>query len=308
MITALIGNSFLVHQELERRKQEYLAKYNSMGLVCLDGYDDNYERFCEALESTSLLSEKQLVVLRNPSNNKEFAAHLDSLLTRVLDDTDVIIVEDKIDKRQAYYKMLKKSTDLMEFQDIEENDLDEWLASTVRQAAGTISLADARYLVDRVGANQQRLSQEITKLLQYNTTINQTSIDLLTEPTPQSTIFQLLDAAFAGNTKRAIMLYDEQRRQKVEAPRIIAMISWQLHLLALVKNAGQRSLSKIAKDANVKTFAVNKSAPITARINKQFLQKLIRRTAEIDIALKTTALDADDAIKQLLIDIGSEAK
>ncbi len=70
---------------------------------------------------------------------------------------------------------------------------------------------DAKYLVMRVGANQQTLSNELAKLLSYDKAITRQTIDLLTEQTPQSTIFELLDAAFAGNSKKAMELYAEQR-------------------------------------------------------------------------------------------------
>src|SRR3546814_19438404 len=63
------------------------------------------------------------------------------------------------------------------------------------------------------------------------------SSDLLT---PQSTIFELLDAALSGNTRRALELYEEQRSMKVEPQQIIAMLAWQLHVLAVVKAAGER--------------------------------------------------------------------
>src|SRR5690606_21428745 len=114
---------------------------------------------------------------------------------------------------------------------------------------GSLSVADARYLVSRVGQNQLQLSSELQKLLDYQPAVNRQTIDLLTEPTPQSSIFDLLAAAFDGQAKRVLQLYHEQRQQKVEPLNILALAAWQLHILALIKTAGERSPQQIASQA-----------------------------------------------------------
>src|SRR5207302_5372047 len=103
-----------------------------------------------------------------------------------------------------------------------------WLSETAKARNATLNPSDASYLVERVGLNQQLLANELDKLLLYNPQITRSSIDQLTDPTPQSTVFQLLEAAFAGRTKQALDLYAEQRGLKVEPQQIIAMLAWQL--------------------------------------------------------------------------------
>ena len=84
------------------------------------------------------------------------------------------------------------------------------------------------------------LANELEKLLTYQPKITRDNIELLTEKTPQSKVFDLLDAAFSGNKKRALELYADQRAQKVEPQAIMAMMAWQLKLLALAKIGGSR--------------------------------------------------------------------
>lgn len=305
MITTLTGsNSFLLQQELQKRVQAFLEEYGDMGLERLDGEEAEFGRMREALEGLPFLAGKKLVILRRPGANKEFSEQFESLLERIPEVTDVLIVEPQVDKRSVYYKALKKHTELIECNELDENGLAKWLAEYVKVAKGVLSFADARYLVERVGANQQLLSQEINKLLSYDPKISRESIDLLTEETPQSTIFQLLDAAFAGHTKRALELYEQQRKQKVEAQQILAMLAWQLHVLALIKTAGERSANDIAQEAKINPFVVRKSMSIANKMSRQQLEALIAGAVQLDIDLKTTAIDADDALKQLLIDIG----
>ncbi len=131
------------------------------------------------------------------------------------------------------------------------------------------------------------------------------TIDLLTEPAPQSTIFQLLEAAFAGRTRTALKLYAEQRAQKVEPAQIIAMLAWQLHVLAVIKTAGDKTSDQIAREAKLNPFVVRKSQNIARDLTLAELKKLISDLLKIDVAMKRTAIDADEALQHYLMTLAS---
>ncbi len=291
----------MLRAELKRLVAEFVAEHTDMGLEKLDGEEVEYDRIREALESLPFLASKKLVVLRAPSAQKQFIEKAEQLLSNLPETTDVIIVEPKLDKRSVYYKLLKKKTDYKEFNEMDEYGLSKWLVEQAKTQAGSLSSSDAKYLVERVGANQQLLFNELAKLLAYDSKITRQSIDLLTEPTPQSTIFQLLDAAFSGNPKHMLKLYQEQRASKVEPQQIIAMLGWQLHILAIVKAAGDRSDAKVASDAKLNPFVVRKSRSITNNLTFEQLKRMVRDLAELDLKTKTTAIDADDALQHYLL-------
>lgn len=307
MITTASGvNSFALQQELQRLVSSFVNEHGDMALEKLDGEEVELNRLSESLESIPFLSAKKMVVLRRPSANKLFVEKAEAMLTNVPETTDVIIVEPKLDKRSSYYKFLQKNTDYKEFNELDEFGLSKWLVEQAKASSGSLSQNDAKYLVERVGLNQQFLSNELEKLLSYDTSITRQTIDLLTEPTPQSTIFELLDAAFAGNTKKALHIYQEQRALKVEPIQIIAMLAWQLHVLAIVKTAGQRDANEIAQEAKLNPFVVRKTQNIARNISLSETKQLISNVLELDIRLKSESIDADDALKNLLIQISQE--
>lgn len=299
MIVTLTGsNAFALKAELNRLVADFVAEHTDMALQRIDGEEVEYDVIREALESLPFLASKKLVVLRAPSANKEFVEKAEALLADLGEITDVIIHEPKLDKRSVYYKFLKKNTEYMEFNELDEYGLAKWL-----NGQADISQSDAKYLVERVGVNQQLLSNELAKLTAYNPKVTRETIDLLTEPTPQSTIFQLLDAAFAGDKKRMLRLYQEQRASKVEPQQIIAMLAWQLHILAVVETAGERSDASIASEAKISPYVVGKSRGITRNLSVQKLKDLIHNLAQLDLQLKTTAIDADDGVQAFLLRI-----
>lgn len=304
MIVTLTGeNSFALQRELNALVQPFLQEHGDLVLERLDGQEASLDKIVESLTSLPFLASRKLVVLRAPSTNKQFIEQAEQILGNVDDSTDVILVEPKLDKRLSYYKLLKKSTDFREFHELDQNGLARWLSETAKAQDGSLSPPDARYLVERVGANQQLLSNELEKLLLYNKQVTRQTIDLLTEPTPQSTIFQLLEAAFAGNAKRTAELYAEQRALKVEPPQIVAMLAWQLHVLAILKTAGERGVDQIAKEAKMSPFVISKSQRIASKLTLANLNSLISDLLEIDTKSKRTNLDTDEALQNYLMEL-----
>jgi DNA polymerase-3 subunit delta len=302
MITTLTGpNSFTLQQELRRIVNTFVTEHTEMGLERLDGEEAEYDRIRESLESLPFLASKKLVVLRNPGANKQFVENAERLLGELPETTDLVILEPKLDKRLSYYKLLKKVTDFKEFAELDGHQLAGWLMSEVKNQGGKLSQADANLLVGRIGTNQQLLANELSKLLLHKPEITKETILLLTDQTPQSTIFDLLDAALAGKTKRAVELYEEQRQQRVEPVQIIALLAWQLHVLALVKTAGERSAGDIAAQAKLNPYVVRKSLAIADRLDLSEVKKLVRAVRELDVRLKSESIDPDEAMHHLLL-------
>lgn len=304
MIHVLTGpNEHQLSEVFHQMVDSFVAEYGDFGLERLDGEEAGYDRIREALESMPFLVSKKMVVLRAPSAQKQFVENAERLLSAVGEEADVVILEPKLDKRLSYYKFLKKLPGYQDFSELDENGLSAWLSRQAKNAGGSLSLADARYLVGRVGSNQQRLSNELQKLLTYNSEVGRANIDLMTEPSPQSSIFDLLDAAFAGRKREVMRLYAEQRMAKVEPQQIIAMIAWQLHVIALIKTAGDRDAATIARDARLNPYTVRKSGSVAREMSLSDVRLYIRDALVLDTRLKSEPLDADDALQLYLLQL-----
>lgn len=304
MIVTLTGNNdFMLRDSLRRLRADFIKEYTDMGLENYDGLDVDPKLLPSILQALPFLVARRMIIFRQPSAQKTIQDSLEQLLDTVSDTTDLIIVEPKLDKRTSYYKALKKQTDFREFNAMNERALAQWLVEQAKLQEGSVSLGDANYLVQRVGANQLLLSNELQKLLDYQPQITRQAIDELTEPTPQSSIFDLVDAAMAGNKKRTVALYHEQRQQKVEPMAIMGMLAWQLHILALVKTAGERSPSAIASQAKVSPYVVSKTQNVARRASLDDIKRWVHQASLLDIRLKRQSIDADEAMINFLLSL-----
>lgn len=244
-----------------------------------------------------------MIILSNASANKALSEHIEQLLDSVSESTDLILDEQKFDKRLLLYKTLKKRTEIREFLELDERSLSAWLVQEAKNRGGELKANDAAYLVSRAGLNQLSLSNELDKLLSYETNITRFSIDELVEPLPSSTMFSLLDAAFAGDRKRTLDLYEDQRKQQVEPQAIMGMIAWQLHIIALVKYNEGDSVDRVAAKSKLNPFVVRKTLGMVRNLQLSQVKDMVGRALQLDSRLKTESINADDAVQHFLLTI-----
>ena len=300
MITALIGDNFYQRSVyLNQVKAKFVQQYGDFSVQQIDASESALNVIEEAICGLSLLADNQLVVINRFTDSKEFLEQIESILKRVPATTDVVLVSDAIDKRLSAYGVLKKMATLVDC--AQQASLTGWISEYVKASGGTISQSDAQFLVERAGANQSLLSNELDKLLLYNPAITRNNIELLTEAAPQSTIFQLLDAVFSGKKTDLLKLYREQRLQKVEPLAIVGMLSWQLHIFALIKAAEQARVSDIAKAAKLNPYVVSKSQGLIKNFSLGTIRQMINNLLALEIKLKSQSIDSDDALQLFLL-------
>ena len=302
MIISFIGdNSFAREKAAREFTDGFVGAHGTHSVDRFIATDIELDTLSGAVTTTPFLSQRRLIIVRDISANKIIAEHFEDILQQTADTSDLVIIESRIDGRSKYLQILRKMTDCREFSQLDTAELSSWIVAQTKQLGGSISQRDAQYLVERVGNNQQLVSQEIDKLTLYSPNITKETIDKLTEYMPQSSIFAMLEAAFAGDIKTALNLYKEQREQGMEPQAILGMIAWQLHILALVKTGQDKDPSEIASAAKLNPFVVRKSLAVTRRLSFADLSNLLELATTTDYKLKTSKMNADSAVSALLV-------
>jgi DNA polymerase-3 subunit delta len=302
MIVTLTGSNFyLLKRRLDELVGKFVAEQGELALERIDAEDAEPASILAAVQSLPFLASRKLVAVRSLGANKLAAEQIEQIISSAGDTTDIVFYEPSADKRTSYYKVLKSKTQLEEYSNLDTHELAKWLADEAKKQGGELAQAYANYLVERAGSSQELLANELAKLLNYGPKITRQNIDLLVVKTPQSKVFDLLDAAFSGNKKRALSLYDEQRAQKVEPQAIMALIAWQLELIALAKHGKGKDSGQIARDAGISPYPIGKAQRLAANLDNEKLKQMISTALEIDVQSKTTALDLDEALKTYII-------
>ena len=302
MIISLTGpNSYLALERLNQLRAQFIADRGELAVERIDASDIDTQVIFDAVSSLPFLTSKKMVVVSQLGTNKSASEKIEQIISATESSTELIIYEPLPDRRTSFYKSLKTMTKMEEFKELDAYQLATWLVEKSHKLESKISHADANYLLERVGLNQSILSTELEKLSLYEPRITRQNIDLLTDKAPQSKIFDLLDAAFSGNKQRALELYEDQQAQRVEPQTILALIVWQLHLLALAKYGANKSSGEIASEAKLNPYPIAKAEALARKITQQKLVEMVDEVAEIDLKSKTSAIDIDEALKNLVI-------
>lgn len=304
MIITLAGtNSLALRKRLNEVIERFTNKHGELALERFDGEEVEARTIIEAINNLPFLAKSKMVVVRNGQTNKEFAEQVEQIISSTPDWCELILYEPQIDRRSTYFKVLKGKSEFEDFAELNPRDLPKWLLNEASKHGGELSFADANYLAQRLGSDQTRLASELQKLITYSPKISRQTIDDLTEPTPQSRVFDLLDAAFNGQTSRALNLYEEQRAQRVEPQAILAMLVWQLNLIALAKTGEGKSPAEIAKDSGSGEYPLQKAAGLTSSLSDKRLGELIDEVYEMELKSKTQTYDLDEALKTYIATI-----
>ena len=302
MIRTLTGkNSYKLHAYLQERVDEVLTSVGELAIERLDASEASVDTVLQSVQSLPFLVDRKLVIITNVQSSTVLMERLAEVIDRTADSVEVLLVDPIFDKRKAAYKMLQKQTELHDFPEPQPRELPAWLISETKEVGASLSLSDAQYLVDRVGASQQLLASELQKLCLYDPKITRATIELLTEQSLQSTIFSLLDAAFAGDMKRAVEMYREQRKARIEPHYILAMLVWQLQSLTLAVYAPDTSESTLVA-TGMSPFTARKVAQLARGKTKADIKRMVVTLTELDAQIKTSA-DADAGVELYLMSL-----
>ena len=133
---------------------------------------------------------------------------------------------------------------------------------------------------------------------------------MLVEPSFEQTIFDLLDTLSSGNIKKAILLYQGLRSVNIEPIYVMSMIGWGLNNLLIIKAGAEsgKNPNEIAKDFKISPYVVQKSLNQVRRLTLQQIKQAVRTAASMDEKLKTTSLDPNQGIEQLIYLVGDSFK
>ena len=164
MLKVFVGeNSFAIKRAIE-------SVVNSSSLVAeyIDGEAINAADLANTLLGGTLFASQRLIIIRDLSaNSQAWSALPDYIKGLAEDDSIVILVETKLDKRSKTYKSLAKAVEIQEFAPLSPRDIGSqlnWLESESKQIGLTIDTRTLRHLLLRVGPDQWRLVSALEKL------------------------------------------------------------------------------------------------------------------------------------------------
>lgn len=306
-VTLLAGAEHLLVQEaadaLRARARE--LGYSEREVLDADARFD-WNQLKEAGASLSLFATRRVIDVRLPSGRpgREGSAAIIEWCKAPPPDTALLISAQEWSKahQTAWVNAVEKAGCFVPLWPLKLQELPAWVAARLR-AHGIDADADAaNLLVERTEGNLLAAAQEIDKLaiIHGEGALDALTLGELVANSARFDVFKLTDAAFAGDSARALRIVDGLR---AEGEDVLRMLGWLLRQIELaLRLAGARDFAAQARIERLWSTREQLFRKALRRGDAAHWQRCLQRAARIDAIVKGRARgDAEREFERLIV-------
>ena len=292
---------YLIHGDIPLLVQEardaickatFTAGYQQRELFSVEANID-WDKFLSAAHNLSLLSEKTLLELRNPT--AKFDAQGTKLLLNYVNspppDKILLITTDKLtaaQQKSSWFNAIEKMGAILTIWPISMKELPTWVATRLKQANLQASKESIYLIAELTEGNLLATQQAIEKLrlLYPNTPITEKEVATVVSDNACFTIFDLAQYALAGSKKQIIRVLHHLRFTKVEATLVLWAITRELRDIYAMRVQVERGrpISQVIQSAKQTKKPLLQQ--VLQRLNGQALGQMLLRAEQIDHMIK----------------------
>ena len=202
---------FFIDQVMEYAEHHILTEAESeFNRMVFYGKDANWVDVVTACQRHPMSAEKQVILLKEAQQMRDIEK-LEKYIEKPLPSTVFVVSykEKKVDGRSKFAKLLKEKGEVFTTKKLYENQLPEWTSDLVKSKGHTISNKDLLLLVDHIGNDLSRMSNEIEKVLvnlQDRKNITEDDIERYVGISKEFNVFELQEAISAKDLAKAIRI------------------------------------------------------------------------------------------------------
>ena len=262
-----------------------------------------------------LLEDAKIIIIKNPKfltknidapkeDVKMFIKYLKNPL-----ETTILMIDATncvIQQANEIYKVLRNDARIIDYPDAEEIEIKGWIVRSF--TSNNIEIKDdaLNLLMEYIGDDQPRLSQEIAKLASYvgkGGTIYQSDIKLLVPKDMNNEIYNLIKAIINHNLTKTYHIYNSLTSNIKDPSVIISLISNKFKELIttykLLKfGYSQSDIAKFYEISSGKAYYLVQEAKSFRLVD---LEYYIDKLAELDYQIKSGKIDKMVGLELLLL-------
>ncbi|MDH4108248.1 MAG: DNA polymerase III subunit delta [Gammaproteobacteria bacterium] len=261
--------------------------------VQMAGFD--WRELAGAGSNLSLFATRRLVELRLPTGKpgRDGGAAITELAERAGDDIVFVISAPKLDRNAASAKWVKSVESrggFVQVWPVGLRELPGWINARMRSRGLRPDPDAVRMIADRVEGNLLAADQEIEKLrlLHGDGAVSADDVVAAVSDSSRFDVYQLADAALAGDVRRALRILAGVRAEGIDAVVVVWALTRELRVLAKLAAAIEQgtNLGSAMQRAGVWKNRENLVRACVGRHRLSDLHRLIQAGREADAAAK----------------------
>lgn len=299
--------TYLLDKELFRRKESFALKFGQESIFAFDFENLDMGMVKQAVYGGGLFVTKKMVILQGIpyEGTSKPSAELQDQVEKFVDDliakegkipeeTLLVFVSTKPDKRLKFYKFLERNAVVKEFKQYKDSELKDFIIS---QLPGIYIPTDVvEYLLVKVGTDLYRLWFECEKLKirceeKKMTKIDHALVDKIVYGQVETDAFTLLDNLLS-NKQKSIQIIEKIQEDGKDWNMFAGMLYWSLKLsLFLVDfyQSGVKDSKEMASIMGVSSRQISKSMKNITHLQSMHseMKVLYRGLIDLDWGIKS---------------------
>jgi DNA polymerase-3 subunit delta len=274
---------------------------NTKNVIRINLDESNIHNIIEECSYYSLLNEEKIVIVNNFKLN-DSTKDLLNYLDHPNPNTTLILITDKIDKRNAIYKFIKDKGTIIEINDLKVKDLIPKINNYCHKKDISIEYSAVTKLLDNNLNNYDLALNEINKISILKTNIKEADINKYDEPILGDDTFALCDAITNKDKKKTLPLLENFISSKNEVIPLVALLASQYRIIYAAKCMGG-SPDTIAAALDIHPYRVKLAIDKSYLYTKEEILNNIISLCDLDFYLKSKNVDEYSLLKMFLINL-----
>jgi DNA polymerase-3 subunit delta len=281
--------------------------------ISLYGRDTTIEDIISNARRYPMMAERQVVIVREAQDLSRTIEKLESYAENPQPTTVLVICYKlkKLDKRKKIYKNIAKTGVIFESKKLYENQVGDWIVSTMKTRGYSISMKAAQMLVEFLGNDLGKIDNELGKLQLITPKDQLITPELIEENIGISkdfNNFELRKAIGNREVQKAHRIINYFAQNPKDNPLVVTVSLLFAYFSQIMQYHGLADKSKgsVAKQLKVNPYFVQDYVTAARNYKMKEVSQIISELKAIDIKSKGVGavnVSQGDLLKELLVKI-----
>ncbi len=302
----LFGDEPFLVNSYKKRLREAITGDDTMNYNYFEGKGPDVKEIISLADTMPFFAERRLVLIDGSGFFKSSAPEeLVNYIPEIPESTCMVFVESEVDKRNKLYKKVKDNGYAAELKKQDADQLMRWAAGILSKDGKKITRQVMEYFMERTGDDMENIRMELEKLICYTMgreVITKEDVEAVGTVHVTNRIFEMVTAIVAGNTRKAMDLYEDLLTLKEPPMRILFLIAKQFNQLLQVKELAGKGAQKseIASRVKVPPFVAGKLMAQARAFTREQILSFVEFCVDAEESVKTGRLSDRLAVELLI--------
>lgn len=273
---------FFIDQVMDYAENSLLSEAESaFNKMVFYGKDANWVDVVTSCRRYPMFAERQVVLLKEAQHMRE-VEKLEAYIANPLSSTVFVVSykEKKVDGRSKFAKVLKEKGEILTTKKLYESQMPDWTGDLIHSKGYTISSKALSLLVDHIGNDLSRMTNEIEKVLVNlgdRKKITEDDVELYVGISKEFNVFELQEAIAARDFAKAIriIVYFQANPKAASIQFILPILHTFFSKVLIVASSNERNESALKSMFNNNVYSARQAVKAVDNYGYEGVEKII---------------------------------